>query len=49
MFEIEYEVKNEKYLGLQNHPRLRNHYFQCISPIWKPEGKVSKLYALVTE
>jgi hypothetical protein len=20
--------------------RLRNHYFQCISPIWKPEGKL---------
>ena len=32
MFEIEYEVKNEKYQGLQDHPRLRNHFCRAFCP-----------------
>jgi hypothetical protein len=27
MFEIEYEVKNKKYLGLQNHPETQKPLF----------------------
>lgn len=32
MFEIEYEVKNEKYQGLEDHPRLRNHFCRAFCP-----------------
>jgi hypothetical protein len=46
MFEIEYEVKNEKYHG---HPRLRSHYCRCILPILKPEGMVSNFETRVRD